>query len=176
MATQDWKDRTLRELIKHLVDEHHAFTRRTLDELAPLATNAAATLGGRHPYLIEVHCLLRELRDDMQSHLAAEEQVLFPFVEELDIASRTASRGRPASQAEVLDGPVRSLLFDHDHASDVLNALRTTTRDYAIPADADETCQALFEKMAALDADLVQHMELEEKVLIPRAKALAGLA
>jgi regulator of cell morphogenesis and NO signaling len=176
MANQDWKDRTLRELIRHIVDDHHAFTRRTLDELVPLATNVAATLGGRHPYLLEVHCLLRELQDDMRSHLAAEEQVLFPFVEELDIAARTAGRGRRASQAEAIEDPVRSLLFDHHHAGDVLGALRSTTNDYAIPADADADCRALFEKLVALEADLVRHMELEEQVLIPRAKALVGLA
>lgn len=175
MTTHAWKDRTLRDLIKHLVDHHHAFTRRALGELVPLANEVARDHGGRHPYLLEVHSLLRELQDDMESHLAAEEQVLFPFVEELDIASRTAGDRRRTSQGEVIEGQLRGLLFEHDHAGDVLGVLRSTTKDYAVPADADARCKALFEGMAALDADLRRHMDLEELVLLPRARALAGV-
>jgi regulator of cell morphogenesis and NO signaling len=175
MATQDWQDRTLRDLIEHIVSYHHAFTRSALGSLVPLANEVARDHGGRHPYLLEVHSLLRELEDDMQSHLASEEQVLFPFVEELDIASRTSGRRPQASHAEVIDEPLRSLLFEHDHAGDVLKVLRATTNDYSIPPDADASYSALFEGILALEADLVRHMELEEQVLIPRAKALAGL-
>jgi iron-sulfur cluster repair protein YtfE (RIC family) len=41
--------------------------------------------------------------------------------------------------------------------------------------DADAGYRSLFEGILALEADLERHMELEEQVLIPRVKALAGL-
>jgi len=175
MPTQDWQDRTLRDLIKHIVDEHHAFTRSTLARLVPLANEVARDHGGRHPYLLEIHSILRGLEDDMQSHLAAEEQVLFPFLEEIDIAARSPGRRRQAGHGEAIEEPVRSLLFEHDHAGDVLKVLRATTNDYEIPEDADANYRALFDGMLALEADLARHMELEEQVLIPRAMALVGL-
>jgi len=172
MPPADWTDRTLRDLIHHIVDDHHAFTRRTLAELVPLANEVARDHGGRHPYLLEVHSLLRELQDDMQAHLAAEEQVLFPFIEELDIASRAGGGHRRTSEGKVLDGQIMGLLYEHNHAGDVLGVLRSTTKGYAVPADADDRYRALFEGMAALEADLQLHLELEEQVLLPRARAL----
>jgi regulator of cell morphogenesis and NO signaling len=174
MGTQDWKDRTLRDLIRHIVDGHHAFTRKALGELVALSDEVARDHGGRHPYLLEIHGLLLELDDDMRSHLAAEEQFLFPFIEELDIASRASGPRRRASHGEAIAEPVRRLLFEHDHAGDVLKTLRTTTNDYATPPDADVRYEALFEGMRALEADLALHMELEEHVLLPRAQALAA--
>jgi regulator of cell morphogenesis and NO signaling len=174
-ARADWSERPLRDLIRYIVDGHHVFTREALDALLPLAHEVARAHGGRYPHLVEVVGLLRELEDDIRSHLAEEEQMLFPLIEELDIASRAPGGRTHRLPPELEDGPVRALLLEHDHAGDVLRALRATTRDYAAPGDASEGHKALLSKIAALDEDLRRHMELEGGVLIPRARALAGL-
>ena len=171
---EDWSQKSLRDLMQHIVGQHHAFTRDALAAILPLADTVTRDHAGRLPYLIEVLGLLRELDDDLRAHLAAEERFLFPFIEELDIASRTPG-GQRSPRVESLDGPLHAMLFEHDHAHDVLSALRTTANGYAAPDDATAPYRDLFKRLVELEKDLVLHMFLEREILIPRARTLAGL-
>lgn len=172
---EDWSQRTLRELMQHIVARHHRFTREALAELVPLSREVARAHAARHPHLIEVAGLLRSLEDEMRSHFAAEEQILFPFIEELDVAARTPGAHRRPVHLESLGGPLHDMLFEHDHASDVLDALRVTTNGFTPPEDASPSYRAFLARLADLEKDLLRHIELEGRILIPRAKALAGV-
>ena len=50
--------------------------------------------------------------------------------------------------------------------------MRTITGNYEPPADACNTYRALFDGLKELEADLHQHIHLENNILFPRAAAL----
>ena len=50
--------------------------------------------------------------------------------------------------------------------------MRHLTRDYYIPEEACNTYRALFAALIELEADLHEHIHLENNILFPRATAL----
>ncbi|MDO9170799.1 MAG: iron-sulfur cluster repair di-iron protein, partial [bacterium] len=53
-----------------------------------------------------------------------------------------------------------------------LAAMRRITANYRLPADACQTYCALHDGLQALEADLHEHIHLENNLLFPRSEAL----
>ncbi|MEO6776358.1 MAG: hemerythrin domain-containing protein, partial [Kofleriaceae bacterium] len=100
--------------------------------------------------------LLAELFASLDSHMMKEERMLFPTL-------RTGARGGS------IDMPMRMMEREHDDHAEGLEKIRELTRDLAAPADATPTWTALYERLATLEADLRQHIYLENNILFARA-------
>lgn len=164
---------TLAELIDHILDKHHAFTRDELERISALAEKVASKHGANHPELLRVRTLFGQLCDDLRPHMFKEEMILFPYVKQMEQAV-AAGRPMPYAPFGTVGNPVRVMMSEHDTAGDILRELRAATADYAAPADACASCQALYHALEELEKDLHQHIHLENNVLFPRAVELEG--
>src|ERR1051325_11421913 len=77
---RDFGEATLAELIRHILDTHHAYTREESARIQTLLAKVCAKHGESHPELFDVATLFRKLDADLQPHLFKEEQILFPYV------------------------------------------------------------------------------------------------
>jgi regulator of cell morphogenesis and NO signaling len=68
--------------------------------------------------------------------------------------------------------PVSMMEHEHDSAGNALRAMRQKTDGYSAPADACVSYQTLYRALAAFEADLHQHIHLENNILFPRAVAV----
>ena len=68
--------------------------------------------------------------------------------------------------------PVRMMMQEHDGAGEALRALRSVTTDYKVPEDACISYRTLYGALEAFEADLHQHIHLENNILFPRAVAM----
>jgi regulator of cell morphogenesis and NO signaling len=162
-----WDGASLRQLVTHILETHHAFTRREIARLAPMLDAQARAQGTSFPALGAIRTTFLALAEELGPHLLKEERILFPYIEDLD--------GAAGSQAPppfgTVRNPVQMMLVEHEHAEDLLRALREQTNGYAPPAGADDALRAVFAGLAAFDRDLTEHMRLESEVLFPRAIA-----
>lgn len=169
-AAAEW---TLGELVDLLVSVHHARARENLPLLRELSARADTVHGDRHAELREVRELVESLSAEMERHMAAEEQTLFPTIERLLMADRrdggVEARIELASSIDVLEG-------EHDRVGGVMRRLRAVTGDFQPPPDVCATYRTLYGMLAQFEADLYRHVHLENNVLFPRALALAGEA
>jgi regulator of cell morphogenesis and NO signaling len=78
----------------------------------------------------------------------------------------------PPSMFGTVVNPVRMMMQEHDGAGDALRALRSATRDYTLPDDACISYRTLYQAMQGYEADLHQHIHLENNILFPRAVAM----
>jgi regulator of cell morphogenesis and NO signaling len=172
---RDFRRTTLAELVQHILDTHHVYTREEMERINLLLAKVASKHAGAHPELFEVGALFQRLCADLTPHLFKEEQVLFPYVLRLEEAAR---RGGPAPFAPfgTVENPVRMMMSEHDTAGDLLRELRAATRDYAVPPDTCMSFRALYEGLEAFEKDLHQHIHLENNVLFPRAVELETAA
>jgi regulator of cell morphogenesis and NO signaling len=63
------------------------------------------------------------------------------------------------------------MMLEHDHAGNVLAEIRKLTGNFQLPADACPTFAALYEGLEALEADLHEHIHLENNILFPKSAA-----
>ena len=163
----------LSELIDYILEKHHTFTREEMERITALAEKVATKHGGNRPELLTVRALFAQLCEDLRPHMFKEEMILFPYIRQLEEA---AAAGRPSPYAPfgTVANPVRMMMFEHDAAGEILRGLRAASGDYTVPADGCISYRTLYGALEEFEADLHQHIHLENNVLFPRAAELEG--
>lgn len=164
----DFQSLSLSELIDHVVQTHHVFTKSEMDRLEALTEKVVGAHGANHPELLNVREVFQHLCADLRPHMFKEEQVLFPYItatEKAEIANTAA----PFAPFGTVNNPIRMMMMEHDTAGDLLRELRALTSDYKVPADGCVSYQTLYRALEGLEADLHQHIHLENNILFPRA-------
>ncbi len=161
----------LRDLISHIIDNHHIYTRNEIRQLLPLMAKVARKHGELHPNLREMEEVFTLLCTEMGPHMMNEEMMLFPYIE---ILEKTAETGRipmlpPFGSVE---NPVAVMVSEHEKAGEMLSRLRALSDDYSLPEGACPSFTALYDRLEALEKDLHQHIHLENNLLFPQAVEL----
>jgi regulator of cell morphogenesis and NO signaling len=157
----------LGRLVRHIVRVHHLCVRQELPRLAQLASKVATERSDRAPELARVAELIEQLRGEMYAHILKEEQVLFPFILQMDQESIVASPPTHACFHSVAD-PIFSIEQEHESINHIVAILVYLTSHFQVPSWACTTHIALFSGLRDFEADLRQHVHLENDVLFPR--------
>lgn len=81
--TTDWRATSLTKLTTHIVQTHHAFHEaRTPADRGPPGQGQERPREN-HPELADLAQVYGALRAELEAHLAKEEQVLFPLIQEV---------------------------------------------------------------------------------------------
>lgn len=164
----EFTDAKLSDLIDHILDTHHVFTREELERLRALMQKVCTRHTENHPELEELESLFQSLYAELGPHMMKEERVLFPYI--MAIEDAAANRRTPqAPPFGSVTNPVRMMMFEHDNAGHLLKRMRQVTSDYSVPADACISFQTLYQALEAFEKDLHQHIHLENNILFPRA-------
>jgi regulator of cell morphogenesis and NO signaling len=166
-----WQTQPLADLISHIKNTHHKYTREEIARFGPLFDKVCAVHGGRHPELFELRTTFQGLAQELTTHMMKEEMVLFPYMERMEESVNQKEPILPAPFGTIRN-PVSMMEHEHDSAGGALRALRTSSKGYAAPPDACVSYQTLYKTLAEFEADLHQHIHLENNILFPRAIAL----
>jgi regulator of cell morphogenesis and NO signaling len=155
---RDWTAAPLAVLCDHIVSEHHARLRQELPRLDALLEKVVRAHGEERPSVVELRDTFAALRAELEEHLAAEENDLFPLVR----------AGGPYDADQV-----RELEHDHEWAGTALARMRDLTGGYDLDQAMCNTHRATLDGLHELERDLHQHIHEENNVLFPRALAAA---
>ena len=171
MSTETATTPCWRQLITHILDTHHAYLRDELPYFERMIAKMCANHGQDRPELFATQQILQDLRDDLMAHLEKEEQILFPYISQLE---ESQEHHLPAPEAcfPSVQFPIRMMLMEHDGAKDLLQNLRRTTGNYTAPDFACENGRAFFTRLEKLETDLHEHIRLENEILFPRSVEL----
>ena len=167
----DWNREPLSELIAHIKRTHHEYTREETARLTALLQKVYSVHGKNHPELFEIRETFEGMAQELTTHLMKEEMVLFPYIERMEEAVIQSEPVLPAPFGSV-QNPVAMMEHEHDAAGEALRAIRKATSEFTPPADACVSYQTLYKALAAFEADLHQHIHLENNILFPRAIAM----
>jgi regulator of cell morphogenesis and NO signaling len=165
---RDWQAASLAELVKHIVEKHHAYVRAEIPRLIALLAKVARVHGQNHTELEKIEASFQALAEQLTLHLLKEERMLFPYIVQLESATRSGSRPAPAKLGTV-QNPVRIMLMEHDSAGELLCKMREVTNNYTVPEDGCMSYRMLYQALPEFEADLHQHIHLENNILFPRA-------
>ena len=171
VAERDWYAAPLHELVDHILQVHHAYMKEALPKVKELARKVLHAHGAHHGEMLQrAHDLYQALDTELTNHLQKEEEVLFPYIVAAEAHRQGGPKG-PAACFGSVGNPIRQMETEHESAGEVLVQIRKVTGDYALPDDACPTFRALYEELERMEADLHQHIHLENNILFPRAIA-----
>jgi len=172
-GTKDFAAISLTDLIAHINRTHHVFVREECPRIQELAAKVVSKHAQNHPELVQVQEIFGALASELSTHLMKEEQILFPYIIRMEESVLGGEPAPPAMFGTVVN-PIGMMMREHDGAGEALRALRSVTNDYAVPEDACTSYRTLYQALQGFEADLHQHIHLENNVMFPRAVAMEG--
>jgi regulator of cell morphogenesis and NO signaling len=152
---EDWASRPATDIIEHILVRYHRPLHQQLEGVIAAAEKVERVHAAKAACPTGLAAHLKTLRNELESHMAKEEQILFPAIQ-------SGRRG------PMLGGPVRQMMFEHEHHGANLRRTRELTNDLVPPANACATWRTLYEELERLEADLMAHVHLENNALFPR--------
>jgi regulator of cell morphogenesis and NO signaling len=158
-------------LAAYIVANHHGFVRQAMPALLTHTQKIAAVHGGTHPELHEVAAIIKDVAQEMTSHMAKEEDILFPYIAGLATAASGAGAHASAPFGTVRN-PIRMMEMEHESVGDAMARIRELTDQYRIPDTACTTYRVCLQELESFERDLHEHVHLENNILFPKAARL----
>ncbi|WP_336516638.1 DUF542 domain-containing protein [Pollutibacter soli] len=165
-------------LTAYIVNVHHHFIREALPEAVSVVGQFAEHHEKKFPHMQEVTQLLKNLHEEIIPRLSYEEDVLFPYMCQVEHAfENNGDYGRLL--VKTLRKPLEQMSLQHHQLiNETILRLRELTTDYLPVAGACLSHRLSMQLINAIDNDLSQHIYLENEILIPRVlsreKSLLG--
>jgi regulator of cell morphogenesis and NO signaling len=167
-AGRDWSRASMGELAGHIVQKHHAYLRQQMPRVDALLDTVMAAHRPHAEMLMSMRRVFDALRAEIDAHMMKEEMVLFPYIKRLDDMAGRREPFAPMHCGTVAN-PIGQMQREHDSAGVALAELRRLSADYTLPADACPTFAELYKSLQDIEADLHEHIHMENNILFPRA-------
>jgi regulator of cell morphogenesis and NO signaling len=150
-----WEAEPPAALIDYILNRFHKPLREELTRLELMAREVVRANGDRDAErLAAVLTVYLGLKTDLERHMIREETTLFPMI----------LKGESAGA----DVPIAALIKEHAGVATALRDLRALTGNYTIPEAGCITLRALWFGLEELEADLHEHIHVENNILFPR--------
>lgn len=158
-------------LADYIINTHHTFVKETLPELQNYAAKVASVHGANHPELIAIRQNIEALSEELFSHLAKEENILFPYIHAL-VAAKKGTKPADHSPFGTVNNPIHMMEAEHDAAGKLITDIRALTNNFTLPEDACTSFALLYKLLEEFESDLHTHIHLENNILFPKAVEL----
>ena len=151
-----------------IVERYHA----SLHESLPLIRHELDEIvsAGASSTLTVVRGAFSDLADQIESHLAKEENLLFPAIEALTSAQRAG--GRPAHPFSTVLHPIRLMEAEHVRIESALDQLRRCAREVEEPDTLLPAWARCMTALRHLEQELREQHRIENELLFPAALEL----
>ena len=151
-------------LADYIVENHHAYVKRAVPEIAALLEKVCAAHGEDSIELLNIQQDFSDLADELLNHMNKEEMALFPAIKRLE-----AHHEPDHPLVDSLQGPITMMEHEHVIAGDLMKSIRSLSRNYTAPEFACPTYRVTYQKLKEFDDDLMTHVHLENNILFRKA-------
>ncbi|HMR18062.1 MAG TPA: iron-sulfur cluster repair di-iron protein [Sphingobacterium sp.] len=158
-------------LASYIVKIHHRYVGEKSPVLVGFLNKLCRVHGDRHPELFEVFRLFQECAVELGQHMEKEENILFPFIEEMEEAkSRNIAFENP--YFGTVGNPINMMVHEHETEGRRFEKIAELTSNYTPPADACGTYRVTYAMLQEFEQDLHKHIHLENNILFPKSIVL----
>jgi regulator of cell morphogenesis and NO signaling len=141
------------EMISFLKKSHQFYRIERLPEIKSAIQGLSASCSPMHGKALER--FFDEYYQEIEKHLSFEDQVVFPYIEELINYQRRA------------DFTIKQFEDNHENIEIKLDDLKNIIIKYIPENDNDELRKLLLDKLFIFEEDLNRHQLIEDKLLVP---------
>lgn len=156
-------------LVDYLINLHHAYLGINLPETAATLDHFLKGHRSKYPYLDEIMSTFNQLQVELILHLEQEEKIIFPYIRQI-VHAWESQETYAGLLVRTLRKPIEAMVGQEEkYFEKYLLVFRQLTDNYNVPQGACITHKVALAKLKELDADLVQHIYLENEILFPKA-------
>ena len=167
-AEQGLEQLSLPDLLNYIEATHHTYVREKAPLLVEYSQKMVRAHGENHDEIKPLAGWIRALADDLMPHLMKEEQILFPAI--LGLHNQVEMQNCFGH----IGNPINAMQYEHDDALQILEKISQLTNGFQPPAHACTTWRVCYASLAEFEADLKQHIYIENNILFPKALALTA--
>lgn len=166
-----WVDPILEALMLHLVRSREPLMDGELTHIAFLGRSLAQCGDRIQPHAVELAMVVEALAREVESHFANEKTLLFPLIQEIELAyvGKSVSAVRP----KTFHRSVGKMVHQHEQIGYLLSAARRLTDGFEGASSSCASYRELCDKLRALDLEIREEVHLENNVLFYRALQFA---
>lgn len=159
-------------LMNYITYTHHEYLKTVMSILKATIREFAKKHREKYEYLPELENTIEMLADEMLPRLIQEEQVIFPYIRQVEHAYKSKET-YAGLMVRTLSKPVEEVMkHNHDVILKYLSRIKEITGNYTPPANACLTHKVNFSLLREMEYDLLQHLHLENDILFPKAIAM----
>ncbi|MFA6677026.1 MAG: iron-sulfur cluster repair di-iron protein [Bacteroidales bacterium] len=166
----DFDSLDLSFLIDYIYNAHHQYVRREGPKIVSYLDKTIDVHGNNHPELFQVRTLFIDSLEALSSHLGKEEQILFPYIKDIEEASKISDRV-VEHHCGTVSNPIRQMMTEHDIEGERFRQISKLTNNYAMPEDGCNTYKLAMDRLKDFEENLHKHIHLENNILFPKAIA-----
>ena len=159
------------ELSEHIVSVHHTYVKETIPIIEALLNKLNRVHGKTYPEIPNIYRYFQLFAEELTLHMQKEENILFPYIKELERAYQNDNKISPPSFGTI-QNPINLLKAEHKDAGNVLQKLRNLSNNYQAPSYGCNTHKVSFEKLKDFEEDFQLHFHLENNILFPKVVAI----
>jgi regulator of cell morphogenesis and NO signaling len=168
-ASTDFNSWSIDFLVDYIINIHHAYLVVNMPDITGTIERFVRGHQSKYPNLDQLLQSFHQLNYELFPHLEQEETVIFPYIKQVAHAYES-QEPYAALLVRTLRKPIETMIqHEQEHITAWLDEFRQLTNNYTPPPGACVTHKVAFSKLKELDADLVQHIYLENEVLFPKA-------
>jgi regulator of cell morphogenesis and NO signaling len=141
-------------LVAHILEHHHAQARRALPYIVPLLAKVAGRHGKRNRKLNALCDVGQHFADMLGAYLDDEAQEFLPTL--------------VAGSRDLVQRNAKKMVRQRWDLELLLQRVRSQADGYAVPEWGDHSYRVLMEELEALEEQVLEHLHLEDQVLVPR--------
>lgn len=154
-------------LLDYILKFHHRRIRSEGTLILELVNKVHTVHSPQHPELGLLKQSIHDSMSDLQNHLEKEEQLLFPYLYELNDA--LAKGSHPESfHCGSIKSPIAVMMAEHDAEGERWREISHITGGYTTPDDGCPSYRLMMERLKLFEEALHHHIHLENNILFPR--------
>ncbi|ABZ78448.1 Hemerythrin HHE cation binding domain protein [Shewanella halifaxensis HAW-EB4] len=158
----------LPDLLNYIEATHHTFVREKAPLLVEYSQKMVRAHGENHAEIKPLAGWIHALVEDLMPHLMKEERILFPAI--LGLHNQVEMQNCFGH----IGNPINAMQYEHDDALQIFEKISELTNGFVPPAHACTTWRVCYASLAEFEADLKQHIYIENNILFPKALALTA--
>ncbi len=169
--TPDFDGWTLSRIAHHIETRYHEPIRERIPLIREFLRRTVEVYGACEPKLKKIKDLFDQSAIELLAHLQREELIIFPFIRKI-AASGQSKKLLLGPAFQNIRETIFALMKEHDREGDCLEEIRSLASNYIAPEYACSTYRVAFALLRDFEADMRQHINLEQNVLFPGAANL----
>jgi len=145
------------EIIAYLKSTHEYYLRQVIPALEDILTQLLESCSEPCDDLKLIEKFYQSYKDELIHHIKEEEEIVFPYVEEL-LQSKKISDTHPG---------IHAFEKEHSNVEIKLNDLKNLMLKYINPTYDQMLCNEFLSLLFKFEKDIIDHARIEDKILVP---------